>query len=219
MDNNKPKSSLSLINYITGISDGLLLPLIPCSLLFLSNATYEAFVWFNIAIFLGAIAYGFARFLGESQEIKHNHPGIAKQELLEDEKRLKQIGIDESLVGEMMQQVGEEQELWLREVKENDMGWEDLDLKRAGRSGVQTGLGFLIGAYLAILPFFLSVFKANFILLFVSAELLLMFLFGWLKGKYIYKNPFRYGILQLLKGILLFLCLGIVIFFLAGWFF
>jgi len=216
------KSSLSAVNYIIGISDGLLLPVIPCGLmllLLLPNAFSLSFILINIAILVGSLTYGLARFIGEKEEIKHHHPDIARQELLQDESRLKQIGIDESLVNEMMQQAGEEQALWLKEVKENEMGWDRLDTARAGKSGLQTGLGFLMGVYLMILPFFLLFLDANLIFMVILIELILLFLFGWLKGKYIYNDPVRHGILHLSKGILLFVCLGIAVFFLAGWLF
>ncbi|KAA5533396.1 hypothetical protein F0919_12700 [Taibaiella lutea] len=198
----KSKSSLSTVNYITGISDGMLLPIIPCALisLYFGNDLTEAFVWFTITVCLGAFVYGFARYSGEKNEIKHNHPSIAKEESQKDAERLKRIGIDESLVNEMMQQVKKEQEDWLKEVRENNMDWESLDLKRAGRSGLQTGLGFLTGAYLISLPFLCLILSIFGIVAFLITEFILMGLFGWLKGKYIRKNPFALAITQVILG-------------------
>lgn len=218
MSRHKAASSLSLINYITGISDGLLLPVVPCALLLLSGASSEAFLWCNIAAFMGALAYGLARFLGERQEIKHHHPGFAKEELPQDEKLLKHIGIDENLVSDIMEQVGQEQELWLQEIRENDMDWEAYDPKRALKSGLQTGLGFLAGTYIGLLPFLVLYNNISHIVIFLFTELCLLFAFGWLKGRYVYNNPLRYGILQVLLGVLLFLVLGMVICFMPGWF-
>jgi VIT1/CCC1 family predicted Fe2+/Mn2+ transporter len=215
----KPKTSLSIVNYITGISDGMLLPIIPCTLttLFWGNTSREAFIWFNLATCVGALAYGFARFIGEKEEIKHNHPDITKQELLQDERRLKHIGIDEGIVNDMMKQVEQEQDLWLKEVRENDLGWEHLDLRRAQKSGIQTGCGFLAGAYIVALPFLLFSLNANTIVPFILTEFGLMFLFGWIKGKYIYNSPLRSAAFQLLKGVLIFLILALLLAISMSW--
>jgi VIT1/CCC1 family predicted Fe2+/Mn2+ transporter len=198
----QPRSSLSVVNYITGISDGLLLPIIPCALLslYFGEGLSEIFAWFAITACLGAFVYGFARYSGEKNEIEHNHPSIAKKESQKDAERLRHIGIDETLVNEMMQQVKKEQESWLKEIRENDMDWETLDLKRARRSGLQTGLGFLMGAFLIALPFLLLILNISGLTFFLLTEFLIMGLFGWLKGKYIQKNPFSLAVTQIILG-------------------
>lgn len=208
-----------MINYITGISDGLLLPTIPCALIALNffDASWSSFFWFNLAGVGGALAYGLARFLGEKEEIKHNHPDIAQQDLFNDKERLRHVGIDETLIDDMMQQVGQEQARWLEEVKENEMGWEYLDSNRARNAGLQTGAGFLIGTYLIALPFPL-LFTQNYqIALYLFASLLTLFLFGCLKGKYIYSKPLPAAVSQLLKGVLVLLILILFFGMTIGW--
>ena len=219
----QPNSSLSVVNYIIGISDGLILPLIPCGLisLYFSNESDNDYGLILIALYLtticiGSIVYGLARYLGEKNEIKHNHPDIAKSDFLKDKERLKQIGIDDTLITEMMQQINKEQSDWLKEIKENDMNWDSLDIERAKRSGMQTGLGFLIGACLVALPLFFFSLNKYAWPLFLISEFILMLSFGWLKGKYLHKGALITAAIQLMMGVLVLFAFIIIVLIIAN---
>ena len=201
------KSSLTLVNYITGLTDGLLVPLFPCGLIYLyfSKDFITVLLLFFMICFMGAFIYGFARYWGEQNDIRHNHPDIAGTELQKDAHKLRQIGISEQVVSEMIIQVEKEQTNWLKEIQQNDMNWNNLDYARARRSGAQTGFGFLTGACLMVLPFCVLFVQSEYkFICFAVIESVLMFSFGWLKGMYIRKDSLSLALKQML------LCIAII---------
>lgn len=211
-------SSLSLINYITGISDGLVLPIIPCLLIlgYYEGSISQAVVLFSVIACFGGLVYGLARYFGEKNEIEHNHPDIANGEVEKDKVLLKKIGIEEDLITDMMQQVDREQKQWLNEIKENQMTWDSLDLSRAKISGVQTGIGFCAGSCLIATPIFLF-FAGHINLLFCfGMEGTFLFLFGWLKGKWIGKTPFKLAVIQFIKGFMVITLLAFLLWALSN---
>jgi VIT1/CCC1 family predicted Fe2+/Mn2+ transporter len=201
------KPSLTLVNYITGLTDGLLVPLFPCGLVYLYFGKDAAIVLllFFIIFCIGAFIYGLARYWGEQNEIRHNHPDIAGSELQKDAHKLRQIGISENVVSEMIVQVEKEQNNWLAEIQQNEMDWHNLDYSRARKSGIQTGFGFFAGACLMALPFSILFIQSHYkFICFAVIESGLMFSFGWLKGNYIHKNPLSLAMKQML------LCVAII---------
>lgn len=207
------KGNLSLVNFTTGISDGLILPF-ACSIIAFAHLGHTPWKLFGLGFLVasaGALVFGLARFWGEREEIKHNHPEMAAEETREEIALMNAIGIAEELTLEMQVQMGKEREQWLKEIKENGMGWEQFDNNRARKSGLQTGLGFLTGGILVCIPF-----------AFIQEELLcltvpcifylgLLFLFGWLKGKLTSTNPLRSAFYKTSKGsVVLVLALAVL---------
>jgi VIT1/CCC1 family predicted Fe2+/Mn2+ transporter len=196
------KNNLSLINFATGISDGLILPFAFCIIAsaHLNHTPWKLFgIGFLIA-FAGAIVFGLARFLGEREEIKHNHPKMAAEEAREETALMNAIGIAKELTLEMQAQMEEERAQWLKEVQENDMGWEQYDNTRAIKSGLQTGLGFLAGGILVCVPF--AFIQEGIMRLVIPCifYLVLLFSFGWVKGKLVNTNPLRSAVYKTSKG-------------------
>jgi VIT1/CCC1 family predicted Fe2+/Mn2+ transporter len=196
------KNSLSLINFTAGISDGLILPFASCIIAsaHFIHAPWKLFgIGFVIAL-AGALVFGLARFFGEREEIKHNHPQMAAAEAEKETELMNAIGIDKELTLDMQVQMEQERALWLKEVRENDMGWEQYDNKRAIRSGLQTGLGFLAGGILVCLPF--AVIQDEIMSLIIPCVfyLTLLFAFGWIKGKLTNTNPLRSALYKSSKG-------------------
>ena len=74
--------SLFLINVITGISDGLVLPLAACIIalpFFTGQSLMTAGTGVVLAL-LGALVFGWARYAGEQEEIHHKHPELGLEE-------------------------------------------------------------------------------------------------------------------------------------------
>jgi len=206
-------SPLAPVNFMAGLSDGLILPVIPFALLLIRfGNTVPGFL--SAILFLaacGGMAYGLARYLGEKEEIRHHHPELAGNELEKDALRLKQIGIDESLAAGIMQQVDREQMQWLQEINENNMDWTLPDAARARYSGWQTGLGFAAGTVLALVPFLLLHLERYGILLFLAVMLTSWGLMGWVKGAWIGKNRVTQAGAQVTKGLLMLILLALLL--------
>lgn len=209
------KNNLSRINFTTGISDGLILPFAFCIIAFahLGHTPWKLPGIGFLVAFAGAIVFGLARFWGEREEIKHNHPEMAVEEAKEETALMNAIGIAKELTLEMQAQMEEERAQWLKEVQENDMGWEHYDNTRALKSGLQTGLGFLVGGILVCMPFAFIQEEVMRLVMPSIFYLVLLFAFGWTKGKLIDTNPLRSALYKTSKGfVVLILALAVLYF-------
>lgn len=150
-------ASLFPVDFITGLSDGLILPLAACMIaLPFAQERVLAPVVAGLAVGLaGACAFGWARYAGEREEIDHKHPQLGLEEAERELSLLKAIGIDDGLTESMKAEMARERELWLREVQEHELGWEQADDARARRGALHTATGFLTGAVLVSAPFLL----------------------------------------------------------------
>jgi|GEM_PF-2005937 len=210
-----PAPSLLPVNFVTGISDGLLLPLAACIVAFpFVTATPYLCALAGICLALpGACVFGLARFLGEQEEIHHHHPGLAATEAITESRRMEAIGIDRELTAEMQARMHAERMQWLREMQEHGMGWDKPDKARAGRAALHTAAGFMAGGVLVSLPFFYIQPSLRSVPAVLLAALALCSASGWCKGLVTGRKPYAVALLQLAWGLVIALCaLG------AGWF-
>jgi VIT1/CCC1 family predicted Fe2+/Mn2+ transporter len=209
------KNNLLLINFTTGISDGLILPFAFCVIAsaHLDQTPWKLFGAGILVAFAGAIVFCLARFWGEREEIKHNHPEMAAEEAREETKLMNAIGIAKELTQEMQAQMEKERAQWLKEVQENDMGWEQYDNTRAIKSGLQTGLGFLTGGILVCIPF--AFIQEGIMRLVIACifYLVLLFIFGWVKGRLVDINPLRSAVYKTSKGLVVLILALTVLYF------
>jgi len=155
-DNNS--SDLVIVNYFTGIGDGLILPFITGTMVFLLTSNgMLSLVILAITALLGSVAFGLARYFGEIAEIEHHHPVLSAPEARKEQEMMNYVGIDNSLVTAINEDMNREKKDWLKEIEDNELNWEQISKTRARKGGWQTGLGYLSGAVLAATAFFVSV--------------------------------------------------------------
>jgi VIT1/CCC1 family predicted Fe2+/Mn2+ transporter len=164
---------------------------------------------------IGGFAYGAARFFGEREEIKHNHPQLAFHEAEKEAELMNAIGIDTELTSDMQAQMEQERKMWLNEVEDNEMGWEHYDESRALKSGVQTAFGFFIGGLTVCLPFCFSNSDLLYLIFPCVYYLVLLFLFGWIKGKILGIKPLRTALQLASRGFILLVFAIIVLAFIS----
>ncbi|WP_118949850.1 VIT1/CCC1 transporter family protein [Taibaiella helva] len=196
------KSPLFLVNFVTGISDGMLLPftvMVAAWALSLS-VVYTLSAGIGAAS-LGALAFGLARMLGEKEEIRHHHPELGAAEAETEISLMHAIGIDPQLTSEMKDKMAVEREQWLEEIREHGLGWEMYDAGRARGGGLQTAGGFLAGGVLVALCFAGLSTLLPYRWPVLPAVWLLLFLAGWCKGRVIGKPALRYALIQLFSGV------------------
>lgn len=206
------KQNLFVVNFITGLSDGLLLPFAACIIacpFFIQNLWLAVLAGIAVAL-IGAVAFGMARFLGEKEEIHHHHPELAHAEAEEEIALMDAIGIDPQLTQDMKAKMEAERALWLKEVQEHELGWESYDPSRARKSGLQTAGGFLLGGILVSVLFtgltgvWASQLKA------IPFVLLLFYGLGRYKGKLTGKPAGRSAAYQLAMGLVIALAAWII---------
>ena len=205
------KSSLGLVNIITGLSDGFILVYMVGIIAF--PIFYEQLIyifWIALAVaIIGGIIYGLSRYFGEINEIKHHHPELSKTEIEKEYALLKHIGIEDQLNDEMQLKMQEERELWLKEVIENDLGWEKENKKRAMKSGIQTGIGFFLAGLisliciLVILVQFYSLGLSGLVFWMILVPILFLFILGGLKAKFLGKSFWRGATISLIYGLVM----------------
>jgi len=203
MTTSKPKSSLSLVNFITGMSDGMLMPYGICLVLMPLFAVSFSHILLvaSIVLILGALVFGWARYSGEKTEIEHHHPQLASEEAAKEKELMLAIGIDRILTDDMQSQMEEERNLWLREVLENEMGWERKDNFRALKSALETASGFFIGGAFIFIALFISLHVWRQPFWFIVLALLLVVVFGMFKGFLVGKSVLTITSIQLLLAL------------------
>lgn len=200
------RKSLSIINFITGSSDGLKLPLAACIILIALFPGQPLHLVLGAGILValaGAVVFGLARFLGEREEISHRHPDLAAAEEAKEEAMMAAIDIDPGLTKSMMAGMAQEKQLWLKEIRENNMGWEDYDPGRAGRSGLHTALGFFCGGCIHCCLFLYLYGVAQLPVMAGISSAIVFFAFGAVKARILQRNVLREGIRQLATGVIM----------------
>lgn len=182
---------------------------------FVGDENWKAILAGIIVSMIGALAFGLARFFGEKEEIHHRHPKLAAAEAEKEAALMQAIDIDPVLSDTMLAQMEAEKEQWLKEIKEHELDWEHYDPKRAGKSGLQTAIGFLAGGISVCFIFYLLcvVFlKSSVIaLLFILAS---CYGFGWYKGHLLGRNAIRSGMMQLGRGFTIAVAAFVILLFL-----
>ena len=205
------QSSLALVNIITGLSDGFILVYMVGIISF--PIFYEQLIyifWIGLAVaVLGGIIYGLARYFSEISEIKHHHPDLSSAEIDKEFALLKHIGIEDQLNAEMQLKMQEERELWLKEVIENDLGWETGNKKRALKSGFQTGIGFFLAglislSFILLIPVqFYSLGLSGLVFWMILVPILFLFILGGVKAKFLGKNIWKGATISLIYGLVM----------------
>ncbi len=188
------------IDFLTGFSDGLIIPAMAGIIAFSFAAEQSMTIWCIVASCIGALSYGLARFWGEQKEIRHHHPVYSEEDAREEIILLRQIGIAEDIVEDISREVEKEKAAWLEEIEENDMGWELPARMRALKAALHTGTGFLAGGVLVCCSF-AGLFSYMHIVVPVLPPLLALLLAGagsgWLTGR----KPAVVAGRQLLRGL------------------
>jgi VIT1/CCC1 family predicted Fe2+/Mn2+ transporter len=225
MQPDKKKSSLPTINFFTGASDGILLPFWLCIVLFAVFQDRISVILFIglLLSFIGAVIFGLARALGEKNEIRHHHPQLSILEGEKEQGLLQHIGIETSLRMDMKVKMEEEKALWLKEIKENNLGWEKESPERAAIAGFQTAVGFLAGACLMLLPVYvliksgvliLSPHPAVFsIIVLFLWPLICLFIFSGYKSNYIGLSFWKGGLKGVRNGAIALLLAFLIVYF------
>lgn len=209
LKNKSEGKTLCKIDFLTGCSDGLVMPFaVYCFVLLTMPALYSYVLLITISFTLTmAIIMGIARYWGEKAEIEHNHPNVGKETIKTESDKMLQMGIDSSTTNQMQNMMATEQVQWLQEIVDNKMGWEQYQKVRATASAYWLGIGYFVGGLLSILPFLFYNAHYIFVVMAILWCALCNTAFGWIKAEWLHQHKVLYytGI-QLGKLLLLLGC-------------
>lgn len=185
------------------MSDGLVLPLAACivGLAWELEHPFVAVIAGVVVALAGALAFGWARYAGEREEISHNHPQLGLEEAERELALLKTIGIDDALTAGMKAEMEQERALWLKEIAEHELGWEHYDARRARLAAVHTALGFITGGIMVSLPF--VIYNGTWASLVppLCWSLCCLLVLGWGKGRFTGRPPVAAALLSAARGL------------------
>lgn len=206
------KPSLFPVDFLAGMSEGLVLPLAACiiALSFFDGSPLPAMVT-GIAVALpGALVFGWARYSGELEEIQHKHPEHGLEEAEKELALLQHIGIDATLTEAMKAEMEQERALWLKEIQEHKLGWEQQDKKRAFRGAMHTAAGFFTGGILVAIPFISVTPERTSLLIPLVWAFVCLGILGWIKGRVTGRSPVGTAAMSSLRGVAITLVAGLV---------
>ncbi len=206
------KQNNSFIDYTIGSIDGILWSFVSFSIVYFFIGINQNFaiILSIIATVVLSIIFGITRFLGEQQEIDHQHPHYSLKDQEKENQLLAHIGIDEKIRLEMKGKISQEKELWLSEIKENQLEWEIKSKKRAWNSGLRTTIGFFISGIVFLGPLFSFSIELSFLNPFIYWFFSCLFFAGGIKSKYIGKSFFMGGVKAMIYGLMMMVSLFLV---------
>lgn len=188
------KSSETLRDIVIGMSDGLTVPFALAAGLSGAVASSSIIVIAGIAeICAGSIAMGLGGYLsGQTEqdhyksELKREYdevervPEVEKQEVKD---FFKEIGLSEEVQQKAAEEISKDKKRWVDFMMKYELGLEEPDPKRAGKSAFNIGLSYIVGGSIPLSPYFFIQNSTEALRISVIVTLLCLFIFGYFKCK------------------------------------
>jgi len=187
---------------VIGMSDGLTVPFALAAGLSGTVSSTSIVVIAGIAeIAAGCIAMGLGGYLAASTDREHylNEFEREHQEIIEVPDRekgevaevLRHWGIPENSIKPAVDAISQDPDKWIDFMMKHELRLEEPDPKRARNSSITIGLSYVVGGLIPLSPY-IFIHQAK-IALYVSVvvTLIALFIFGYVKGKFIGSNPFK----------------------------
>ena len=195
------QSSDVLRDIVIGMSDGLTVPFALAAGLSGVVANSTIIVIAGIAeIAAGSIAMGLGGYLaGQTEQDHYNSelkreydevervPEIEKQEVRD---FFKQIGLGEEVQHKATEEIAKDKKQWVDFMMKYELGLEEPDPKRAGKSALNIGVSYIVGGIIPLSPYFFIKNSTEALRISVIATLVCLFVFGYFKSKMTGVPPF-----------------------------
>ncbi len=195
-------ATASVRDIVIGMSDGLTVPFALAAGLSGAVASSGIIVTAGLAeVAAGAIAMGLGGYLAartdaehfESERIREERetqevPEIEEAEVAE---VLREYGLADDLLAPVVNAICSDRKRWVDFMMRFELGLEEPDPKRAGRSASTIASSYVAGGMIPLAPyfFFRSVNRA--LIASIVVTLLALFVFGYIKGRFTTDNPLR----------------------------
>jgi VIT1/CCC1 family predicted Fe2+/Mn2+ transporter len=205
------QSSDVLRDIVIGMSDGLTVPFALAAGLSGAVESSSIIVIAGIAeIAAGSIAMGLGGYLaGQTErdhyasELKREYdevdrvPHIEKQEVRD---FFKQIGLSEDVQNKATEEIAKDKKQWVDFMMKYELGLEEPDPKRAGKSALNIGVSYIAGGIIPLAPYIFIQNSTQALRISVIATLVCLFVFRYFKSKMTGVQPLWGAIKVMLIG-------------------
>ena len=194
-------ASASVRDIVIGMSDGLTVPFALAAGLSGAVASSGIIVTAGLAeVAAGAIAMGLGGYLAartdaehfESERIREERETheMPEKEVAEVAEVLREYGLAEHLLAPVVDAIADRKH-WVDFMMRFELGLEEPDPKRAGRSAFTIASSYVAGGMIPLAPYFFISSVNQALIASIVVTLLALFGFGYVKGRFTTDNPLR----------------------------
>ncbi len=195
-------ATASVRDIVIGMSDGLTVPFALAAGLSGAVASSGIIVTAGLAeVAAGAIAMGLGGYLAartdaehfESERIREERETheMPEKEVAEVAEVLREYGLAEHLLAPVVDAICADRKRWVDFMMRFELGLEEPDPKRAGRSAFTIASSYVAGGMIPLAPYFVFHSVNRALIASIVVTLLALFVFGYIKGRFTTDHPLR----------------------------
>lgn len=196
-------ASETVRDVVIGMSDGLTVPFaLAAGLSGVAHATAMVITAAGLAeVAAGSIAMGLGGYLAARTDAEHyaNERLTEEREIIEIPEReehevaevLQSFGVPLETVASVVQTICSDRRRWVDFMMKFELGLEEPDPKRASRSALTIAGSYVVGGLIPLAPYFFLREIPSALLASCAVTLVALFVFGYIKGRFTVKTPFR----------------------------
>jgi VIT1/CCC1 family predicted Fe2+/Mn2+ transporter len=187
---------------VIGMSDGLTVPFALAAGLSGAIESTGIIVTAGLAeVAAGAIAMGLGGYLAARTDAEHFASERAREERETEEMPekeaaevadvLRSYGLDDDKAAAVVASIRADKTRWVDFMMRFELGLEEPDPKRAGRSALTIALSYVAGGLVPLVPYFVLPSVSSALIGSVVVTLFALLVFGYVKGRFTTAKPFR----------------------------
>jgi vacuolar iron transporter family protein len=195
-------SSATVRDIVIGMADGLTVPFALAAGLSGAVDSTRVVITAGLAeIAAGSIAMGLGGYLAARTDAEHYASERAREaretvEIPEEEKRevaelFEGYGLSETLSKTAADEMSRDKRRWIDFMMRFELGLEEPDPRRARTSALTIALSYVAGGLVPLAPYFVFSTMGAALRASIVVTLLALMLFGYIKGRFTVKRPFR----------------------------
>lgn len=195
-------ASETVRDIVIGMSDGLTVPFaLAAGLSGAVNATSIIITAGLAEVAAGSIAMGLGGYLAAKTDAEHFAAELHREyeeikelpdvEIAEVSNILKSYGLTADQAETVTKSICADDKRWVDFMMRFELGLEEPDPKRAGRSALTIALSYIAGGMVPLSPYFFSNTAQQGLIISVIVTLIALFFFGYIKGRFTTTHPFR----------------------------
>lgn len=195
-------SSATVRDIVIGMADGLTVPFALAAGLSGAVDSTRVVITAGLAeIAAGSIAMGLGGYLAARTDAEHYASERAREaretvEIPEEEKRevaelFEGYGLSDALSKKAADEMSKDKRRWIDFMMRFELGLEEPDPRRARTSALTIALSYVAGGLVPLAPYFVFSTMGGALRASIAVTLLALLVFGYIKGRFTVKRPFR----------------------------